>query len=220
MKRTIVFLIAIFVLGFSVANAQALNLTGRWTCDDGGKYYLHQVGNEVWWLGESKDSGATWTNVFQGQIAGAQINGKWADVPQGRIMNSGLMVLQIVDANHLKATSKTGGFGGNNWTREGSTPAPPTFNLAGIWKCNDGGKYYVRQIGNDVWWLGKSGDSGATWTNVFHGQIAGAQVKGRWSDVPHGRVMSGGEMTIQVVNANNFKSIHKTGGFGGSNWTR
>lgn len=222
MKRSVFFLIAILVLAFSAANAQAQNLTGRWTCDDGGKYYVHQVGNEVWWLGESGDNGATWTNVFQGQIAKAQINGKWADVPQGKIMSSGVMVLQIVDPNHLKAINKTGGFGGSNWTREGSTPPPPTFNLTGIWKCNDGGKYYVRQIGSEVWWLGKSGgaEPGASWTNVFNGQIAVTQIKGNWADVPHGSIMSGGVMIIQIVNPNNFKAINKTGGFGGSEWTR
>ncbi|HBH86372.1 MAG TPA: hypothetical protein DDY17_02065 [Syntrophaceae bacterium] len=219
MKRTMVFLIAIIILGFSAADVQAQNLTGRWTCDDGGTYYLHQRGNELWWLGESKDNGATWTNVFQGQIAGNQIDGKWADVPQGRVMSGGIMKLQIINANNLRAINKTGGFGGSNWTRQGST-VPVAFNLNGLWKCNDGGKYYVRQIGNDVWWLGKSGDSGASWTNVFHGQVSGAQVNGSWSDVPHGRVMSGGVMVIQVVNANNFKAINRTGGFGGSNWTR
>jgi hypothetical protein len=222
MKRTVFSLIAILVLAFSAANAQALDLTGRWSCDDGGTYYLHQVGNDVWWLGESKDNGATWTNVFQGQIAGTQVNGKWADVPQGKIMGSGIMVLRIVDANHLTAINKTGGFGGSNWTRQGVTPPPPAFNLTGVWKCNDGGKYYVRQVGNDVWWLGKSGDAepGANWTNVFHGQVAGANVNGRWADVPHGRIMSGGVMVVQILNPNHFKAINKTGGFGGSDWTR
>ena len=222
MKRTVFSLIAILVLAFSAANAQALDLTGRWSCDDGGTYYLHQVGNDVWWLGESKDNGATWTNVFQGQIAGNQVNGKWADVPQGKIMGSGLMVLRIVDDNHLTEINKTGGFGGSNWTRQGVTPPPPAFNLTGIWKCNDGGKYYVRQVGSDVWWLGKSGDTepGANWTNVFHGQLAGALLNGNWADVPHGRIMSGGLMKIQVVNPNNFKAIDRSGGFGGSVWTR
>jgi hypothetical protein len=221
MKRTVFFLIAILVLAFSAVNAQALDLTGRWTCDDGGKYYLHQVGNQVWWLGESSDNGATWTNVFQGQVAGNQVNGKWADVPQGRIMSSGVMVLRIVDANHLKALNKTGGFGGSNWTRQGGIP-PVAFNLTGRWNCDDGGKYYVHQVGNEVWWLGKSAgaEPGASWTNVFHGQIAGAQVKGNWSDVPHGSIMQGGVMVVQIVNPNNFKAINKTGGFGGSNWTR
>lgn len=117
MKRTLFLLMIIFILGFSTADAQAQNLTGRWTCNDGGKYYLHQRGNALWWLGESGDNGVTWTNVFQGQIAGTQISGKWADVPQGRIMSSGVMVLQIVNPNYLKAINRTGGFGGSEWRR-------------------------------------------------------------------------------------------------------
>jgi len=26
-------------------------------------------------------------------------------------------------------------------------------NLTCTWKANDGGTYYIRNIGNDVWWL-------------------------------------------------------------------
>jgi hypothetical protein len=117
MKRILFLLMMIFILGFSAADAQAQNLTGTWACNDGGKYYLHQRGNELWWLGESSNNGATWTNVFQGQIAGKQINGKWADVPQGKIMGSGIMVLQIVNSTLLKAVNKTGGFGGSEWKK-------------------------------------------------------------------------------------------------------
>jgi hypothetical protein len=117
MKRILCMVTMIFILGISAADVQAQNLTGRWTCNDGGKYYLHQRGNVLWWLGESGDNGATWTNVFQGQIAGAQISGKWADVPQGRIMSSGVMVLQVVNPNYLKAITRTGGFGGSEWRR-------------------------------------------------------------------------------------------------------
>jgi hypothetical protein len=217
--KRIFLLSSIFLLLIAgTANAQ-INLTGRWTCDDGGKYFLHQVGNTVWWLGESGDNGASWTNVFNGQVQGMQITGNWADVPQGRIMGSGNMTLQIQDANHFRATSKTGGFGGSNWTREGSGP-PSSFNLTGRWRCNDGGTYYLRQLGDELWWLGKSPNDGATWTNVYRGKIQGTNVVGNWADVPHGGIMGNGQMNLQVVNPNLFRSTQKTGGFGGSEWTR
>ena len=115
--------IMIFILGISVMDAQARNLTGVWSCNDGGTYYLHQRGNELWWLGESKDKGTTWTNVFQGKISGSRIKGNWADVPQGRIMGSGQMDLQILRVRpmslevRLKAIKKTGGFGGSEWKK-------------------------------------------------------------------------------------------------------
>jgi hypothetical protein len=42
-------------------------------------------------------------------------------------------------------------------------------DMNGVWRANDGGTYYVRQVGNDVWWVGMSADGGKTWTNVFKG---------------------------------------------------
>jgi ABC-type Mn2+/Zn2+ transport system ATPase subunit len=38
-------------------------------------------------------------------------------VPQGKIMGSGIMVLQIVNSTLLKAVNKTGGFGGSEWKK-------------------------------------------------------------------------------------------------------
>jgi hypothetical protein len=92
--------------------------------------------------------------------------------------------------------------------------------LTGKWYCNDGGSYFIRQIGNEVWWHGLSRDGGATWSNVFHGRLAGNQVTGRWADVPQGRIQNAGEMTLQILGNNKFRVIRKTGGFGGSEWTR
>jgi hypothetical protein len=40
-------------------------------------------------------------------------------------------------------------------------------NLNGLWKANDGGNYWIRQVGNNVWWVEMSGDGGQTFTNVF-----------------------------------------------------
>jgi len=95
----------------------ALDLTARWNCNDGGTYFMRQVGNVLWWLGQSRDGGASWTNVFHGLISGNTISGRWADVPHGRIMNHGEMTLQIQAPNHLVATHRTGGFGGSDWRR-------------------------------------------------------------------------------------------------------
>lgn len=100
-----------------VPPAASSNLTGRWNGNDGGKYFLRQVGNELWWYGMSGDGGASWTNVFQGRIEGKKVRGRWADVPLGRIMGDGEMHLQVLSPNHLRATHRTGGFGGSDWTR-------------------------------------------------------------------------------------------------------
>jgi hypothetical protein len=93
----------------------AFNLTGVWRCDDGGTYFVRQVNNELWWYG--RDPGMNWTNVFHGQIQGTTVTGNWADVPQGKVQSSGTLNLQIFPANRMVATSKTGFFGGSQWTR-------------------------------------------------------------------------------------------------------
>lgn len=94
----------------------------------------------------------------------------------------------------------------------------------GIWKSNDGGTYYVRQIGNDVWWVGMSGDNGNTWTNVFKGVRNGNTVTGQWADVPRGKVNSGGILNLSVQGTNKsvsgFTRSAVTGGFGGSKWSK
>jgi len=96
---------------------QPINLTGKWNCNDGGSYFIRQIDNELWWYGQSKDNGKTWSNVFHGHIKGNQIKGKWVDVPQGLTKNSGEIILEILGNSKLKTIEKTGGFGGTEWTR-------------------------------------------------------------------------------------------------------
>lgn len=98
--------------------AQSERLTGVWNCNDGGVYFIRQIGNQVWWYGQSSDGGTTWSNVFQGTITGNQITGSWADVPKGNIRGSGWMTLSISGSNRLRKV-KVGGsnFGGSVWSR-------------------------------------------------------------------------------------------------------
>ncbi|MBZ9714873.1 MULTISPECIES: hypothetical protein [Deinococcus] len=104
-------------------------------------------------------------------------------------------------------------------TAHASCAAPKDMN--GVWRANDGGTYYVRQLGNQVWWVGMSSDSGKSWTNVFHGTRTGNTVKGTWADVPRGQISSGGSMTLTLSGVNSvlgFKRTAATGNFGGSTW--
>ncbi|MEH2416311.1 hypothetical protein [Nostoc sp.] len=93
----------------------------------------------------------------------------------------------------------------------------------GIWRSDDGGTYYVRQIGNEIWWLGMSADDGRTWTNVYKGTRIGDTVIGQWADVPRGGIRSGGVLNLSVPPGWNgsvpeFSRNYVTGGFGGSKW--
>jgi hypothetical protein len=103
------------------------DLSGEWTCDDGGRYYLRQVGNTLYWYGERSATNPSWSNVYHGRVQGDRVRGSWADVPKGGANSRGELQLQIRENdNVLVATHKTGGFGGSRWVRAGytSTPAP------------------------------------------------------------------------------------------------
>ncbi|MGB9902537.1 FecR domain-containing protein [Methanothrix sp.] len=99
------------------SSPEGWDLTGVWTCDDGGKYYIRQIGSTIWWYGESDPGSPIWSNVMHGTINGDTIDAEWADLPKGRVMGYGILTLHIDSSNRITASSKTGGFGGSVWTR-------------------------------------------------------------------------------------------------------
>lgn len=100
--------------------AQQIDLTGLWNCDEGGLFYIRQIGDSVWWYGEQSSTNPSWSNVAEGTISGNTIAMKWVDVPKGGTMNSGILVLNIISNTRLTAIQRTGGFGGSGWTRSGA----------------------------------------------------------------------------------------------------
>src|ERR1017187_10006957 len=109
----------------SLRDLMGFGLTGVWSCDDGGSYYIRQEGDTMWWAGLSGDiglqQGLTFCNVFQGKIIHQTVGGEWADVPRGLFSGSGDMNVHIVsDANgvpvQLQKAEFSGGFGGKTWT--------------------------------------------------------------------------------------------------------
>jgi hypothetical protein len=93
-------------------------LTGIWSCNDGGTYYIKTDGNEIYWVGESGDNGKSWTNLFVGKIDGMRINGKWHDFPKGKNRLNGILSLQVsTDQLSLTYLNGTGGFSGRSWTK-------------------------------------------------------------------------------------------------------
>src|SRR5262249_7973688 len=94
---------------------------------------------------------------------------------------------------------------------------------------DDGSLYYIRQIGNQIWWAGMSVDStvgyldffkGLRFTNVFHGTISGSRVTGSWADVPRGANLGNGTLALDVVPGapTTLRKVSQTGGFGPSVW--
>jgi len=103
------------------------DLTGTWQGNDGGTYYLRQMGEQLHWYGEQSASEPRWANVFHGSIRGDRISGDWLDVPKGRTQGQGKLILMVKnDGQVLERTRESGGFGGSRWTRMAvlSEPAP------------------------------------------------------------------------------------------------
>ncbi len=102
----------------SSAEVGTIDLTGTWQGNDGGTYYIRQVGDQVWWLGEQSPTGPTWSNVAFGRIEGNTLRLEWADVPKGEVMSSGVLRIVIDSPDALTAAEQTGNFGGSAWTRQ------------------------------------------------------------------------------------------------------
>ena len=79
----------------------AVDLTGAWSGDDAGVYYIRQIGDVIWWAGISGLGeplalrGHDWTNVYLGKLSGLTITGNYADVPQGGILDNGPVTMQL-----------------------------------------------------------------------------------------------------------------------------
>jgi hypothetical protein len=111
------------------------DLTGTWNADDGGTYYITQIGNSVFWAGLSGDgvinNGLSFCNVFAGQIQGEILFGDWSDVPRGVTQNNGTLSLRITTNSVIKLVkiNETGGFGGSSWEQDNSdVPSPPSLH--------------------------------------------------------------------------------------------
>lgn len=100
----------------------------------------------------------------------------------------------------------------------------PSVALTGVWQANDGGTYYLRQIGNVLWWNGMSGgNDGRTFDNVFRGTITSTTntIAGEWADVPRGTVMGSGTLGLKIINPTTLQKVTQTGsGFGATTWQK
>ena len=70
-------------------------------------------------------------------------------------------------------------------------------DITGKWYGDDGGTYWIRQIGVTVMWFGTSGlEEGTHFSNVFHGVRELDEIRGEWADIPMGRTMAHGEIDL------------------------
>src|SRR5215475_7499003 len=122
LKLMMIVVVVLLTLLLPGQRRAAEDLTGTWFADDGGAYYIRQVGNSLWWNGMSENGqGSSFANVFRGTIKGDTIIGDWADVPRGQTLNSGALILRIVnispDQIEMRKQRETGGFSGSVWSK-------------------------------------------------------------------------------------------------------
>jgi hypothetical protein len=113
-----------------------------------------------------------------------------------------------------------------------STDAPgDSGELTGAWQGDDTGVYYIRQVGDCVWWFGTeltdiergvTGQHG--FANVASGRVDGTRIDVEWADLPLGNILGGGGLTLVYDEENDQLMITEQRGdwqpFGGSTLTR
>lgn len=107
--------------------ADPAGVTGVWTCDDGGNYYIRNVGRQVWWYGSGRLSDFSFANVAYGRCEDDGnrrfLRLRWADVPVGTANIWGHLLLEVVCAPddgravRMHARESSGQFLGSRWTR-------------------------------------------------------------------------------------------------------
>jgi hypothetical protein len=96
--------------------AASQTITGTFKANDGGTYRVRVLGADVWWLGESADDGASWTNIFKGTRNGDVVEGSWADIRGSK--GSGTLKLRLIGKDGMERLSSTGSdFGGKRWSK-------------------------------------------------------------------------------------------------------
>lgn len=86
------------------------------------------------------------------------------------------------------------------------------YDLNGVYN-GGGGKYYIRQLGNEILWYGEEDAVSPTWSNVAHGVINGNKITVKWADVPKGSIMQSGDLVITIESNNVLTLLQQTGEF-------
>jgi microsomal dipeptidase-like Zn-dependent dipeptidase len=206
----------------------AAELSGYYQADDGGAYYIRQIGTKVYWFGEDPDG--SYANVLLGMVSGNKINARWWDVPKGKAKGLGEIVIEIRDNGAtLVKLSSTAPFGVKVLKKtvphtelvngipvpKGLPPSarsrPAGFsggeaNLTGAWQGDDAATYYIRELpGGDVVWVaennlygGAGGTANPAFTHVFVGKKINKLIIGDWADIPKGRATGKGVLSLKV----------------------
>jgi hypothetical protein len=164
--RRVLFAIPFFILGVQAALPQVPNLTGTWQDEEGIRYYLRHLNDRLYWVADQLPS---YEQAFYGVVKGNTIQGSWADLPSGRMQQTGNLTLRIDSADRLTITGRGGAlFTGSVLTRvggggglsggttggsaAGSGGGSPALDskILGLWHWSNKGTVTVRQDGTIV----------------------------------------------------------------------
>jgi hypothetical protein len=95
-----------------------------------------------------------------------------------------------------------------------------TADLTGVWHTEGGPTFYVRQIGNEVWWFGEQSLVNPLWSNVASGTVSSGVIHVRWIDVPKGRTRNTGALTLRIVTPTHLTIIENPNDFWNRDWIR
>jgi hypothetical protein len=230
-----------------VAFAQKQDLSGLWSADDGATYFILHQKNTVWWVGLSADDGGSFTNVFRGTWqprSGEEpgdwgtVTGEWADLPRGRSLNNGALVLAFKFTGDLVKVDNGGLFRASVWKRlkQGATPDAPKMStssyfsrpgLTGLWKSDSGGLYYAHQVGSTLWWFGLHALEGGNLVGeIFRGTVLGNRIEGTVAFPPWPWFKGSGTnvLTLEGDQGSASSKLTATGALGyygtGTTWTK
>jgi len=86
-------------------------------------------------------------------------------------------------------------------------------DFSGKWHGDDGATYYLRQVGDELYWYAEGGQD-ARRSSIFTGKLRAGMILGSWIDVPKGTTSGKGELHLSIhENGNVLEASRATGGF-------
>lgn len=181
--------------------------------DDGGAYYVTEVGQKVYWFAEHP--GRDYAHVFVGTRDGDTIKGRFYSVPKDRGTAHGQVTLRVNPNGTMERVGETGGFPSKSFRvvsihgivdklpNKREWPGFTANTLDDLDGVFDGAvyRYYVRQVNDTVVFFTEKGFAKGQRPDaafVFVGERQGPSVKGQLVAVPKGKKTGHGPLSLTL----------------------
>ena len=78
-------------------------------------------------------------------------------------------------------------------------------DLSGLYLSNDQDKYFLKQVGDSLWWIGINKNNSQV-DNIFKGIINGNNITGQWIGSPLKKTIDNGSIKL-IISYNSNKNI-------------